>query len=187
MNENLGLGFNVVEYMQQIVLSIRDFHGHGIRHRHLRRSTVRTLETWSARPTSLALGLEVAGGSRSVERGTTPDDFDHLHGEVGCLQFWDDVFTRLYLVGSRSMSARGHDIYDVVLCGNLRLQLPNDVCPGLVDTIIRCWHQDPDHRLSLAETVVEIKRLVDSFRSIDPNISMVFGLNEVYILTLSTL
>jgi hypothetical protein len=38
-----------------------------------------------------------------------------------------------------------------------------------------------------AEVVVEIKRLVDSFGRIDPNIATVFGLDEGYISTLSTL
>lgn len=71
------------------------------------------------------------------------------------------------------------------LFGKLRPQLPDDMHPGLVDLIHRCWHQDPDHRPSSAEVVVEIKRLVDSFGCIDPNIATVFGLDEGYISTLN--
>ena len=73
------------------------------------------------------------------------------------------------------------------LFGKLRPQLPDDMHPGLVDLIHRCWHQDPDHRPSSAKVVVEIKRLVDSFGCIDPNIATVFGLDEGCISTLSTL
>lgn len=115
--------------------------------------------------------LEVAGGSRSAEIGQAPDDFDHFHGEIGCYSFGITCYE--ILTGNIPLDEYPRSRYEVVLFGKLRLQLPDGVHPGFVNLIHRCWHQDPDCGQFLG--------------CIDTSMATVFGLDEEYISTLSTL